>query len=65
VQKDGRFYAVTITRTLPAGPKTLAEARGQATSDYQSYLEKEWIASMRSANPVKINETEVNKLVTK
>ena len=65
VQKDGRYYAVTIDRTLPAGPKTLAESRGQATSDYQTYLEKEWIAQMRAARPVKVNEAEVSKLVTK
>ena len=65
VQKDGRYYAVTIDQTLPAGPKTLAEARGQATSDYQAYLEKEWIAQMRAAKPVKVNEAEVSKLVTK
>ena len=65
VQKDGRYYAVTIDKTLPAGPKTLAEARGQATSDYQTYLEKEWITQMRAARPVKVNEAEVNKLITK
>ncbi|GAB3588138.1 peptidylprolyl isomerase [Hymenobacter daeguensis] len=65
VQKDGRYYAATIDKILPAGPKTLAEARGQATSDYQTYLEKEWIAQMRAAKPVKVNEAEVSKLVTK
>ena len=65
VQKDGRYYAVTIDRILPAGPKTLAEARGQATSDYQTYLEKEWITQMRAARPVKVNEAEVSKLITK
>ena len=65
VQKDGRYYAVTIDKTLPAGPKTLAESRGQATSDYQTYLEKEWIAQLRAARPVQVNEAEVNKLITK
>ncbi|MBO2010495.1 peptidylprolyl isomerase [Hymenobacter negativus] len=65
VQKDGRYYAATIDKILPSGPKTLAEARGQATSDYQAYLEKEWIAQMRAAKPVKVNEAEVSKLVTK
>jgi peptidyl-prolyl cis-trans isomerase SurA len=65
VQKDGRYYAVTIDQTLPAGPKTLAEARGQATSDYQTYLEKEWISQMRTTRPVKVNEAEVSKLITK
>jgi peptidyl-prolyl cis-trans isomerase SurA len=65
VEKDGRYYTVIIDKTLPAGPKTLAEARGQATSDYQTYLEKEWITQMRNARPVKVNEAEVSKLVTK
>ena len=65
VQKDGRYYAVTIDQVLPPGPKTLAEARGQATSDYQTYLEKEWITKMRTERPVKVNEGEVSKLITK
>ena len=64
-QQDGRYYAVIIDKSLPAGPKTLAEARGQATSDYQTYLEKEWIEQLRAKYPVKVNEAEVNKLVTK
>jgi peptidyl-prolyl cis-trans isomerase SurA len=65
VQKDGRYYTVIIDKTLPAGPKTLAEARGLATSDYQNYLEKEWISQLRAKYPVKINQAEVDKLVTK
>ncbi|RYU84280.1 peptidylprolyl isomerase [Hymenobacter persicinus] len=65
VQKDGRYYAVTIDKVLPAGPKTLAEARGQATSDYQNYLEKQWITQLRDMYPVKVNQAEVDKLVTK
>ena len=64
-QKDGRYYAVTIDKVLPAGPKTLAEARGQATSDYQTALEKEWITQMRAARPVKVNDEELKKLITK
>ncbi|TGE27055.1 peptidylprolyl isomerase [Hymenobacter metallicola] len=65
VNKDGRYYAVTIDKVLPAGPKTLAEARGQATSDYQNFLEKQWISQLREEYPVKINQGEVDKLVTK
>jgi peptidyl-prolyl cis-trans isomerase SurA len=64
-EQDGRFYTIKVERTLPAGGKTLAEARGQATSDYQAYLEKEWIAQLRQQYPVQVNEAEVKKLVTK
>ncbi|GAA4011705.1 hypothetical protein GCM10022408_25220 [Hymenobacter fastidiosus] len=65
VQQDGRYYAVTIDKVLPAGPKTLADARGQATSDYQNYLEKQWITQLRDKYPVKLNQAEIDKLVTK
>ena len=65
LQKDGRYLTVIIDKVMPAGPKALAEARGQATSDYQTYLEKVWITEMRTARPVKVNEAEVNKLITK
>jgi peptidyl-prolyl cis-trans isomerase SurA len=64
-QQDGRYYSVQVEKQLPAGPKTLAEARGQATSDYQNYLEKEWVTQLREKYPVKINQAEVDKLITK
>ena len=63
VQQDGRYYAITITQALPAGPKTLADARGQATSDYQNYLEKQWLDQLRAEYPVQVNQKEVDKLV--
>jgi peptidyl-prolyl cis-trans isomerase SurA len=64
-QHDGRYYAVVVNQTLPPGPKALTDARGQATSDYQTYLEKQWIEQLRQQYPVKVNEPEVNKLITK
>ena len=64
-QFDGRYYAVMVARQLPAGPKVLADARGQATSDYQNFLEKEWIAQLRQQYPVQVNQPEVDKLITK
>jgi peptidyl-prolyl cis-trans isomerase SurA len=64
-QRDGRYYAVVVNQALLAGPKALSDARGQATSDYQTYLEKQWIEQLRQQYPVKVNEPEVNKLITK
>jgi len=43
-------------------PKTLKEARGIATSDYQNYLEKEWIKSLHDKYPVLVNEETVKTL---
>jgi len=65
VQLDGRYYSIIIKKQLPAGPKKLSEARGQATSDYQNYLEKQWIEQLRTEYPVQLNQQEIDKLVTK
>ncbi|MBO3272691.1 peptidylprolyl isomerase [Hymenobacter defluvii] len=65
VQLDGRYYFVIIKEQLPAGPKKLSEARGQATSDYQNYLEQQWIEQLRTQYPVQLNQSEIDKLVTK
>ncbi|HSG67780.1 MAG TPA: peptidylprolyl isomerase, partial [Bacteroidales bacterium] len=37
-------------------PKTLDEARGLITSDYQNYLEKQWVAELKKKYPVTVNE---------
>ncbi len=41
---------------LPPAPKTLEEARGLYISDYQDYLEKEWIKELRGKYKVEINK---------
>jgi peptidyl-prolyl cis-trans isomerase SurA len=37
-------------------PKTLDEARGLVTTDYQAWLEKEWIESLKKKYPVTVRE---------
>jgi peptidyl-prolyl cis-trans isomerase SurA len=37
-------------------PKQLDEARGQVTSDYQEYLEAEWLKSLKEKYPVSVNQ---------
>ena len=65
VERDGRFMLIKIEQILPPSYKTLNEARGLATSDYQAYLEKQWIEDLRQKNPVKVNQPELDKLVKK
>ncbi|MBW7844759.1 MAG: peptidylprolyl isomerase [Bacteroidia bacterium] len=43
-------------------PKSLKEAKGIITSDYQNYLEKEWIQMLRNKYPVTVNESTVKQL---
>ena len=63
--KDGRVYYSVITKIDAARMKTFEEAKGLAISDYQTYLEKEWIKSLKQKYPVTINQPEVDKLVQK
>jgi peptidyl-prolyl cis-trans isomerase SurA len=65
LQQDGRYYAIQIHQVLPPAPKQLNETRGLATSDYQAYLEKEWITQLRQRYPVEVKQAEVEKLIKK
>ncbi len=53
--KDGRVVIVSTATIIPPTPKSLQEARGVITSDYQSQLEKEWVESLKKKYPVVIN----------
>jgi peptidyl-prolyl cis-trans isomerase SurA len=47
---------VRIREILPAQTKALDESRGIITSDYQNYLEKEWINILRAKYPVNVDQ---------
>ena len=49
-------------KKLKKRPEDYTDVRSQVVADYQDYLEKEWIASLRRRYPVKINK-EVLKAV--
>jgi peptidyl-prolyl cis-trans isomerase SurA len=55
LQSDGQFYLIEVKRLVPPGIKTFEEAKASVISDYQDYLEKEWVTSLRKKYPVKIN----------
>ena len=59
--KDGIVF-VNIKKILKSEPKTLNEARGLITADYQNYLEKEWIRSLRAKYPVVVNRDVLAKI---
>jgi peptidyl-prolyl cis-trans isomerase SurA len=65
LEKDGRMYHIIIENILPSTYKNLNETRGIATSDYQTYLEQEWIKRLRAQYPVTVNQQELEKLIRK
>jgi peptidyl-prolyl cis-trans isomerase SurA len=53
---DGKWYVVKVAAVLAPAPKEYNEAKGLATSDYQTYLEKKWLEALRLKHKIVINE---------
>lgn len=60
IVRDKQVVFVQVNRFLPAQPKSLDEAKGLITADYQSSLEKAWIAELRAKYPVQVNQMVVD-----
>jgi len=63
--KDKSRTFVKVEEVLPAGAKTLAEARGYVVADYQDHLEKQWVDQLRKDYNVKVNQKVFKGLVKK
>ena len=59
---DQSTTIVCIRELRNPEPKTLKEARGLVTSDYQMELEQEWVQTLKERYPVKINEKVLDKV---
>ncbi len=56
IENSGMYYLARILEILAPGPMTLEEAKATVISDYQNYLEKNWVEQLRKKYPVKVNE---------
>jgi len=51
-----------VSEIIPSGPKSLKEARGLITSDYQNLLEKLWLEELNKKYTVKVNSEVIYNL---
>lgn len=65
VNADSTVSFIKINAIDAPTPKALNDAKGFIISDYQEYLEKNWIADLKKKYPVKIIPGVVNTLVGK
>ena len=59
---DDKFPVATVVGSMQSQPQSYLDIKGPVTADYQMYLEKEWIKSLREKYPVKINKSVLNKI---
>ncbi|MDR1005519.1 MAG: peptidylprolyl isomerase [Bacteroidales bacterium] len=60
--EGSKNYIVVVHKIVEPEIKTLAECKGITTSDYQEYLEKEWIKELRQKYPYKVNKDVFNSI---
>ena len=56
---DGKFYVIVVAELLDPSQKEFGEAKGAITSDYQNYLEKNWLEELAKKHKVAINTEEL------
>lgn len=55
IADNGQIVIVQFKEIIPPTVKKLDEARGMITSEYQTYLEQQWIAAMRTEHKYQVN----------
>lgn len=63
MKRNDRYTLVLIRDIEPARIKKLEETKGMVISDYQEFLEKEWLKELREKYTVVLNQEEVDKLI--
>ncbi|MFM2375458.1 MAG: hypothetical protein RLZZ165_555, partial [Bacteroidota bacterium] len=59
----GRAYRILVLKeNLPAGQKSFEEAKSECITQYQNYLEAEWLKELEAKYPVVVKEKVLEKL---
>ncbi len=62
-QKDGRFVFTAVVKIRPKEPKALNETKGLVISDYQNFLDTQWIKELREKYKVEVNKDVLYSIV--
>jgi peptidyl-prolyl cis-trans isomerase SurA len=54
VFKDNYYFILNVTDIKEAGPKLFTECKGKVMSDYQQFLESNWVNELKKEFEVKI-----------
>jgi peptidyl-prolyl cis-trans isomerase SurA len=56
------FRILVLQENLPAGQKSFADAKSEAITQYQNYLEAEWLKELEGKYPVELKTKTLEKL---
>jgi peptidyl-prolyl cis-trans isomerase SurA len=62
ISNDNYFYVINGKNFLPAEPKAFSEVKGKVISDYQQYLESNWIQQLKEEFKVEVNQSEFERI---
>lgn len=65
IEKDDRIFYIVIHKLVPPSLKELDEIRGVVISDYQDYLENEWVSSLKEKYEVQVDGKVLKKVYEK
>ena len=60
---DGSYVIVNVMDVLPAGDMSLNDVKGKAISDYQKYLDDQWISQLRNKYKFSVNKELLYSLI--
>ena len=62
---NGRFHWIIIIEVLPRKQSELDEVKGLVISDYQKFLEEQWVKKLRAKYSVEVNNLKLRDVYTK
>lgn len=62
VSKDNYYFVLNVKEVKEAGNKDFTDCKGKVISDYQQFLESNWVNELRKEFEVKINQDVFNKV---
>ena len=60
---DGSIVIVDVLQKIPPEQKEFSDTRGRVISDFQDYLEKQWLAELKTKYEVKVNQQILYSLI--
>ena len=61
--KDGSIIIVDVLALIPPQQKELSETKGKVISDYQDFLEKQWLGQLKEKYQVIVNRQVLHSLI--